>query len=238
MSEVLEVGSLVFTIQRSAHRKTLGVTVGRAGELVVHTPQSTESDELGRWTRKKLVWVHRKLALKEEASPKVRSPEYVSGETFTYLGRRYRLTLVDQQREPLYFDGTTFLLRRDARPAEPFFRRWYISVGHAWLRERVKILSKRTGTTATRVEVRDLGFRWGSCGKNGVLFFDWKILQLPARLVDYVITHELVHLAYPHHQPTFGQALERALPDWRERKEAIERRAKDYLVFGLAIPSD
>jgi type I restriction enzyme R subunit len=128
---------------------------------------------------------------------------------------------------------TAFLLRRDARPAETFFRRWYISVGHGWLRERVKMLSKRTGTTAMRVEVRDLGFRWGSCGKNGVLFFDWKILQLPVRLVDYVITHELVHLAYPHHQLAFRQALERALPDWRERKEAIARRAKDYLVFGL-----
>lgn len=238
MSEVLEVGSLVFTIQRSAHRQTLGLTVGRTGELILHAPQSTASDELERWTQKKLVWVHRKLALKEKVAPKVRGPEYVSGETFMYLGRRYRLTLIDQQREPLHFDGTTFRLRRDARPAETFFRRWYISVGHEWLRERVKMLSKRTGTTATRVEIRDLGFRWGSCGKNGGLFFDWKILQLPVRLVDYVITHELVHLAYPHHQPTFRQALERALPDWRERKEAIERRAKDYLVFGLAVSSD
>jgi predicted metal-dependent hydrolase len=238
MNEILAVGSLSFAIQRSAHRRTLGLTVGRAGTLVIHAPQSMASDELERWTRKKLVWVHRKLALKEEASPKVRGPEYVSGETFMYLGRRYRLTLVDQQREPLHFDGTTFRLRRDARPAEPLFRRWYIAVGHEWLQERAKILAKRTGTTATRVEVRDLGFRWGSCGKNGVLFFDWKVLQLPVRLVDYVITHELVHLAYPHHQPAFRQALERALPDWQERKEAIEHRAKEYLVFGLAVPSD
>lgn len=50
--------------------------------------------------------------------------------------------------------------------------------------------------------------------------------------------NELVHLAYPHHQPAFRQALERSLPDWRERKEAIERRAKDYLVFDLAEPSN
>lgn len=97
-----------------------------------------------------------------------------------------------------------------------------------------QFLERRAGARPSRVEVRDLGYRWGSCGKTGVLFFNWKVLQLPARLVDYVILHELVHLRERNHGPGLWKALERAMPDWQERKDALAQEAKDYLVFGLS----
>src|SRR5207249_5141739 len=96
-----------------------------------------------------------------------------------------------------------FILSRDARPAEEHFRRWYLETGTEWLRDRVERLSHHTTSKPRRVEIRDLGFRWGSCGKNGVLFFNWKALQLPVRLLDYLIMHELVHLHEGHHGPAF-----------------------------------
>jgi len=83
------------------------------------------------------------------------------------------------------------------------------------------------------VEVRELGFRWGSCGRNGVVYLNWKLLQLPVRLTDYVIAHELVHLHEGQHRPEFWAALSRAMPDWRKRKDALAEKAKDYLVFGF-----
>jgi predicted metal-dependent hydrolase len=177
--------------------------------------------------------VHRKLALKEEAAPRMRAPEYVSGEAYSYLGRRYRLKLVERQEQPLQFDGTRFTLRRDARPAEAHFRNWYVTAGTDWLNRRVETLSARTGSRPRRVEVRDLGFRWGSCRRNGIVYFNWKLLQLPVRLADYVIAHELVHLREGHHGPGFWAALSRAMPDWQKRKDALADKAKDYLVFGL-----
>jgi hypothetical protein len=207
--------------------------VDRAGELVAHVPAGTSADELSRWVGRKLLWVHRKLALKEQSAPRMRAPEYASGEAFSYLGRRYGLKLVEQQEHPLQFDGTRFTLRRDARPAEPHFQNWYISTGAGWLKQRVEILSARAGAKPRRVEVRDLGFRWGSCGRNRVIYFNWKLLQLPVRLVDYVIMHELVHLIEGHHGPAFWTALGRAMPDWPKRKEALVSQAKEHLLFGL-----
>lgn len=233
MTQTLQLGGLLFEVRRSDRRKTLGLTVDRAGELVAHVPAETSMDELSRWVGKKLLWVHRKLALKEEAAPRMRAPEYVSGEAFSYLGRRYRLKLVERQEQPLQFDGARFTLRRDARPAEAHFRNWYITTGADWLRQRVDTLSARTGSKPRRVEVRDLGFRWGSCGRNRVVYFNWKLLQLPVRLADYVIAHELVHLREGHHGPAFWATLGRAMPDWQKRKDALAGKAKDYLVFGL-----
>ena len=115
MNETLEVGDLTFEVRRSLRRKTLGLTVDRGGELRIHAPENTTDHELAQWTRSKLLWVHRKLARKEELAPKVRAPEFVSGENFSYLGRNYRLKIVRQPAEPLHFDGKYFWLAADAR---------------------------------------------------------------------------------------------------------------------------
>ncbi|MBI3245314.1 MAG: M48 family metallopeptidase [Deltaproteobacteria bacterium] len=234
MRETLEVGGLTFAVRRSLRRKTLGITVDRGGELVFHSPENTTEHELTTWARSKLVWVHRKLALKEALVPKGRGPEFVSGENFSYLGRNYRLKIVREPTEPLRFDGKHFWLAENALgEAETHFRHWYTRTGRDWLSQRTTTLARKTGADAARIEVRDLGFHWGSCGKNGVLFFDWRLLQLPVRLIDYVIIHELVHLQEPHHSPEFWQAVDRALPEWRETKDALSGDGTRFLVFGI-----
>jgi predicted metal-dependent hydrolase len=193
----------------------------------MHAPIATSREELAAWAGARLLWVYRKLAVKEQTASKIAAPEYVAGETFCYLGKRYSLVLVDEQPEPLCFDGARFLLCRDARPADAHFRQWYIAAGKEWLPPRIQLLRRRTGPEPTRVVVRDLGYRWGSCGRDGALYLNWRVLQLPVRLVDYVLVHELCHLTEPSHNAEFWRALERALPDWQERKTELHRRTAD-----------
>lgn len=238
MSETLEIGGLTFTVRRSARRKTLGLTVDRGGERVIHCPESATTDTLARWTHPKLLWVRGKLALKEELAPLVREPEYVSGENFRYLGHHYRLRLVPQQEEALCFDGQRFLMRKDATPTGMVhFRRWYIEHGQARIAERVEWLSRRTGLAPSSIKLRDLGFRWGSCGRDSTLFFNWRLLQFPMRLVDYVVVHELAHLLESNHSPAFWRVLDRAMPDWRARKEELRTQAQDLYWCHAAMGS-
>lgn len=99
---------------------------------------------LARWTRSKLLWVHGKFSNKAEVAPRVRQPEFVSGESFSYLGRNYRLKVVHGAKESLRFDGRNFLLSGSARSqAADHFRRWYVHTGREWLRERVRLLRSR-----------------------------------------------------------------------------------------------
>jgi predicted metal-dependent hydrolase len=226
--ETLELSNLVFEVRRSPRRATLGLTVDRGGELVIPAPESSNRDELACWTRSKLLWVHRKLLDKSDILQRVREPEFVSGESFSYLGRSYRLKVVRGAVESLRFDGKNFLLSATARSkGTDHFRRWYVQTGRVWLRERVNLLSRKLGVIATRVDVRDLGYRWGSCGKNSVVYFNWKLLQLPVRITDYVIAHELAHLLEPHHGPDLWRILDRSLPDWRDRSEELKVKARD-----------
>ncbi len=226
--ETLELSNLVFEVRRSPRRATLGLTVDRGGELVIHAPESSDRDELARWTQAKLLWVHRKLLSKAESAPQLRKPAFVSGENFTFLGRNYRLKLLRDASTNLEFDGRYFLLRVSARAqATKHFREWYVRSGGAWLSRRVELLSRKIPASPSRVSVRALGYRWGSCGKNGALYFNWPLLQLPARVIDYVIVHELAHLREPHHGTEFWRLLDRSLPDWRTRAEELRSKSRD-----------
>jgi predicted metal-dependent hydrolase len=153
----------------------------------------------------------------------VREPEFVSGETFSFLNKTYRLKIVrGETTESFKFDGNTFLLSESARAnAVKYFKRWYIETGGDWLRNRVNVLSRKLAVEAKRVVIRELGYRWGSCGKDRVVYFNWKLLQLPPRVTDYVIAHELAHLLEPHHGPELWRILDRSLPDWRYRSEEL-----------------
>ncbi len=234
MSETLQFDDLVFEVRRGPRRKTLGLTVDRDGELVVHAPQSASEDELRKWVNRKLLWVHQKLAQKQEMNSAVRTPEFVSGESFYYLGKNYRLRVLDKGDVAFWFDGDRFFLRRgDLADAVQHFRKWYLKTGTPWLASRVSTWESRVNVKPSQIRVSDLGFRWGSCGKNNVVHFNWRLLQLPVRLIDYVIVHELAHLLEHNHTREFWRILDRTLPDWRERKSTLESGWQAFTAFGI-----
>lgn len=230
MNKKLIVADLEFEIRRSSRRKTFGLTVDRAGELVVHSTAHADDEELRRWVEGKLLWVHRKLLLKDENVQSINCLETVTGESIAYLGQNYRLKIVEEQDRPLSFDGQWFYLRkRNRRVASRCFQQWYQDKGVHWLTERVKFWEPKAGKTPSEVSVGELGFRWGSCGKNGVLHFHWRLLQLQVRLIDYVIAHELVHLHEHNHTKEFWRILDRVMPDWPERKEELSHKRSEMI---------
>ena len=99
--------------------------------------------------------------------PAVPVKEFVSGEGFPYLGRSYRLLLVNAQDVPLRMEAGRFrLLRTEARQGLAHFVRWYTEHGRVWLHPRVAALARRVGVEPAGIEVRDLGYRWASCGRT------------------------------------------------------------------------
>jgi predicted metal-dependent hydrolase len=218
-STSLQVDDLWFTLQRSARRRTMQITVERSGNLVLCAPPSTEEASLRAFVLEKRFWIYTKLARKDRLQRQVPRKEYVGGEGFLYLGRGHRLKLVDEQDVPLKMAGGRFCLRRDALPtARGHFIRWYSERGKAWLASRVADYQARMEVAPRGVKVQDLGYRWGSCAKGDWLYFHWKAILLPARIAEYVVVHEIAHLHEPHHTPAFWSRVERAMPDYAQRK--------------------
>ena len=77
------------------------------------------------------------------------------------------------------------------------------------------------------IKAQDLGYRWTSCGKGGWLHFHWKSILLPPRIAEYVVVHEIAHLHEPHHTPAFWLRVERAMPDYAQRKDWLAEHGID-----------
>ncbi len=232
MSELLVVDELEFEVRRSTGRKTVELIVDLGGELRITAPPQADAAWLSQFVRENRFWLYTKIAEKESRQQPVGSKEFVSGEGFPYLGRSYRLLLVEQQDVPLKLMAGRFVLRRKlAAQGREEFVRWYSDRAQAWLERRVPAWAQRMGAEPTQVDVRDLGFRWGSCGKTGSLHFHWATILLPAGIVDYVIVHELAHLFEPNHTPEFWRRVERAMPDYEERRQWLAERGGGLVVL-------
>lgn len=215
----MQVDDLHLTVRHSQRRKTMQITVERDGDLILSAPPGTDRELLLAFVREKRFWIYTKLAEKDRLQRQVPRKEFVGGEGFLYLGRSYRLKLVDRQDVPLKLIAGRFCLRRDALPAaREHFIRWYGERARAWLSSRVADYRSRMEVFPAGVRVQDLGYRWGSCGKGDWLYFHWKAILLPARIAEYVVVHEIAHLHEPHHTPAFWLRVERAMPDYLQRK--------------------
>lgn len=219
MTATLSVDGLSVEVRFSPRRKTVELTVERDASLVVKAPEGTATPVLERFIREKRFWLYTKLAEKNALRQPAQDREFVTGEGFRYLGRSYRLLLVNTQDVRLKLEAGRFkLLRSEAVRGREHFVAWYKAHALPWLRRRVKHYAPRIGAQPARVDVRDLGHRWGSCGRTGGLNFHWATILLPAGVVDYVVVHELVHLREPNHTPEFWTRVERLMPDYRQRK--------------------
>ncbi|OGZ07091.1 MAG: hypothetical protein A3C93_01650 [Candidatus Lloydbacteria bacterium RIFCSPHIGHO2_02_FULL_54_17] len=84
-----------------------------------------------------------------------------------------------------------------------------------------------------KVAIRNQRTRWGSCSKKGNLNFHYRIIELPDSLADYVIVHELCHLAEFNHSKKFWALVAQTVPDWRARRKALRRYALHRKRSGL-----
>jgi predicted metal-dependent hydrolase len=232
MSEKIEVDELVFSVKRSTRRRTVGITVERDKSLVAHLPREVALDEATKFIASKLLWVHQKLAEQGESAREdvFRIAEFVDGEGFHLLGKHYRLKLVDVPKNvtgvpSVRFEGDRLLLRREqAASGGKRIEEYYTRAAHPYLNETVQRWKRIVGVEPGRfVQVMNLGYRWGSCSADGTLNFHWRILQLPPRIIEYVVVHELVHIKTPDHSEQFWRTLGSVMPDYEGRKMWLKK---------------
>lgn len=215
----LTVNDLKFEVRRSSERRVLEITVDRGGELILSAPPDVPVTKLRDFAHRKRMWIYKQLAKKEVLAHQMPRKVFTDGEGFGYLGRNYRLRLVPESDVAVKLQGGRFVMPQSlARDGRPHLIRWYCEHARAWLGQRVAEYQSRMEVVPAGVKVQDLGYRWGSCGKGGWLYFHWKTILLPPRIAEFIVVHELAHLHEPHHTPEFWMRVERAMPDYEQRK--------------------
>ncbi len=134
------------------------------------------------------------------------------------------LLLAQEQDEPLKLKDGRFSLQRKLvetggeEEAKRAFERFYIAKGVERIGKRVVYFAPKVGVSPSSFEVKEIGYRWGTCTMEGRLHFHWKCMMATPKVIDYIVVHELCHLHHRDHTEAFWNEVDKVMPDWNERK--------------------
>jgi len=223
------VGDIEYDLLPGRSRKTTDIVIERTGRVTARAPEGYTPEQVDAVVRSKRMWIYRNLAEWRDLNASAVVREWVNGETFLYLGRSYRLALVSDDDPDLQLRDGRFRLQRaliekggqDA--AHQAFERYFSDKGLQRFGQRVGYYAPKVGVEVAAVKVKDMGYRWASCGKSGILNFHWKSMMAPPRIIDYIAVHELCHLHHRDHSDSFWNEVDKVMPDYRERKEWLRK---------------
>lgn len=210
-----------------SERKSIGITIERDAQVVVNAPLTLDEQEIEKQVYKKRFWIWEKLAIKKESNEKMVQKQFVSGESFSYLGRSYRLKIVDGDDELKLKNGWFVLGEKKQKKAKEIFKAWYSEHLKNKIDERLKAICENANIQKPAYRVMELGFRWGSCTKEGILNFNYKISMAPLGVIDYIIVHELVHLKIHTHNEKFYKEVQKLMPHYTEKKEWLKQYGQE-----------
>lgn len=221
-----------YVLRRSPKRQTIAVTVHPDRTVSVVAPPRIRRSRISGLVTSKAEWILRQQeALRHQQAGFVK--QFVSGESFFYLGRQYSLKVrqvktarsgcsvrltrgrffvtIPHSKDPV----SRYAIVRDG------LRYWYRDKAGEHLAYMTAHFSQRMGMRCPSLNIREMKQRWGSTNVGGRISFNWRIIMAPKRLVEYVVAHELCHLRHDNHSQDFWQLLEQILPDYERRRSEL-----------------
>ncbi len=223
------VKDIEYELLPGSQRKTADIVIERNGVVTVRPPADYTPEQVDAVVDSKRMWIYRNLAEWKDLNASAVAREWVNGETFLYLGRAYRLSLVSGQERPLQLKEGRFCLSRTVverdgtEAARQAFEAYFADKGRQRFSERVAWFTPKVGVNVASIKVKEMGYRWASCGKSGTLNFHWKCMMAPPKIIDYIVVHELCHFHHRNHTVAFWNEVDKVMPDYRERKEWLRR---------------
>ena len=217
----------------SPRRKSIGIMVTTAGNVVVTLPRGASKESLALALEKHRAWIEAKVAERQAAWGRLKA-----GEAY-FLGQPFRLTAVPGARGAVSLNGDEIRVPQ-SDPGDLWFRLqlWYREQALGLLQERVSAFGAQMGLKPGPVVLKGWKRRWGECHPDGTLKFNWRLIMCPPAVIDYVVVHELAHLKVPGHNPRFWGQVAKVLPDYAVRRGWLNREGAPFLLWRPELGSD
>ena len=216
------------SIRVSPRARRVGLRIdvaGRKVELVL--PRGVAASTGLRFLAAKRGWIAARL----EALPQ-RVP-FVEGAILPLLGVPHQVCReFDPAAPPVRIIDGEIWVRSDPLHLARRVRDHLVAVAEAEISPRAHRLAARIGREVARVSVRDTRSRWGSCSGQGNLSFSWRLIFAPEPVLEYVVAHEVAHLAEMNHGPRFWRLVESLTPNTAAPRAWLKRHRNQLLAYG------
>ena len=209
--------AIEFVRVRRARRYILRVR--QDGTLRVTVPRGGSRREAEQFVQKHEKWIARERTRVRTESP---SPEWSHGTTILLHGNPVHIAVESQSRGRRVLYGERSLLVRDGVDVRRSIEADLRELARETLLPRVRELAVIHGLTLGVVTIRNQRSRWGSCARNGNIALNFRLVQMPAHVSDYVLLHELMHIRQQNHSRRFWRLVEAACPGFRDAERWLK----------------
>ena len=234
-------------IRRSEHQASTDTAKARKVLIKVHpdqrvvatVPYDATEQSIQKAMAKRARWIWKNIQDFARQHEYVLPKQYISGETQFYLGKRYVLkVIIDDELTPgvkLSRGKLNVTLTKkpenQIKVIKGMIDSWYQYRAKVIFQERLHAMLPRATWEKGIPSFRIMGMKkqWGSCSKQGRLILNPHLVKAPKECIDYVILHELCHIAEHNHSEKFWRLLTQVMPNWREVKAKLDDMAELYL---------
>lgn len=204
-------------------RKTMSLEIKRDGIINVIAPNGLDKTCIVDKVKNKSDWIIKKLDEIEVLDNNRYIRSYESGDIFLYLGNEYILEiLVDKSTigTSVSLENNKLIVRSNSNNKDVIQRalkKWYTDETLGIVKERINYYKLFFEDTVTSIKIKDQKSRWASCTYKNEILFNLRCSMMPIQIIDYIVVHEMCHMEHRNHSKDFYLAVERILPDYKER---------------------
>jgi predicted metal-dependent hydrolase len=212
------------------NRKTLSLTVLPDLSIIVRSPFRARIERIEKLLKNKWMWLEEQIKYFKKFQSRSSKKEYVSGESFLYLGRQYKLIVRVAKNDSVSLSKGVILCHttdsaKSSASTKKKLDRWYAEKAKQIFAERYDIVFKKFDyTQQPKLIIKKMDRRWGSFVRGKYIILNPLLIRASKDCIDYVITHELCHLKHRNHIKAFYKLLAVKFPDWEKVKEKLEMR--------------
>lgn len=205
-----------------ALRGSLSLQITRHGQLIVKAPVFLPISLINRFVVSKSSWITKHMSKFKEI-PVKKKIRYLDGEEFLYLGNTYRLR-VGKFKEIGITDTLNFPNFLKFR-IEKEMTEWYMNKAKKLITDRIIFYAEKMGVTYKSIYFSDTISKWGSCTRDNILQFNWRLIMAPILVLDYVVVHELAHTVEKNHRAGFWEIVSRYKPAYKQYRKWLHNHS-------------
>lgn len=202
----------------------------------VQAPENASNEDILSAVKKRSRWIYSQLREFRSQNAFVTPRCYKSGESHYYLGKQHVLKVIEapgnkQAVKLLRGKLEVSVRRRSSEKVSELLNEWYKLKAKEVFSRRLERLLDQTLWVSERPQIRiqTMQTQWGSCSPNGRLTLNPHLVKAPNQCIDYVILHELCHIAEHNHSDRFYRLMKQVMPNWEKMKSRLDGMAATLL---------